>query len=60
MVVAWKVTSEGGVVAGIFGKVLPGGSSGGTLVWSGYMGVYGDNNAAVIVSACEFPAVGHT
>ena len=53
---AWKVTLEGGGGFGSLGKVLPCGSSGGTIVWSGNMGAYRDNNAAVRGITCNFPA----
>ena len=57
---AWEVNSEGGCGAGNIGKVLPCGSSGGDLVWSGDMGAYSKNDAEVRGSACEYPAEGHT
>ena len=52
------VTLEGGGGAKILVKVLLYSSIGGTIVWSGDMGDYGDNDAAVRGRACEFPAAG--
>ena len=57
---AREVNSERGCGAGNIGKVLPCGSSGGDLVWSGDMGAYSKNDAEVRESACEYPAEGHT
>ena len=51
---AWGATLEGGSGADSLGKVLPRGSAGGTLVWSGDMGAHGGNVSAVRGSACEF------
>ena len=55
-----QVNLEGVFRYSSIGKVLPGGSSGGTLVWSGDMGAYRDNDAAIIRIACDFPVAGHT
>ena len=60
MGVAQEVNSEGGGGSNSIGKVLPHGIAGGTLVWSGDIGAYGENDAAVRGSAYEFPAAGHT
>ena len=39
--------------------VIPRGSSGGDIVWSGEMGAFGANGAEVRGSICGFPAAGH-
>ena len=57
---AWEFTLKGGGGAGNIGKVLPCGSSGSDLFWSGDMGVYGTNDAEVRGSTCDFPAASHT
>ena len=57
---AWGVNPKGGGGAISIRKVLLCGSSGGTLVWIGDMGAYGDNDTAVRGSVCEFPAEDHT
>ena len=56
---ALEVVLEGEGRFDSLGKVLLRGSAGGTLVWSGYMVAYIDNDAAVIGSVCEFPVAGH-
>ena len=55
----WEATSEGGGISDSLGKVLLPGISGGTLVCSGDMGAYGDNDSAVRGRACEFFETGH-
>ena len=57
---AWEATSYGGGGSESLNKVLPHGSVGGTLVWSGDMGVHGDNESEDRGSACEFLETGHT
>ena len=55
-----EVTLVGGGGAGSLRKFLPCGSSCGTIIWSGDMGAYRDNDVAVRGSACEFPTASHT
>ena len=55
-----EVSTERGGGAGSLGKQLPRSSSGGALVWSGYMGAFGTNDEEVRGSACGFPTTGHT
>ena len=50
---------ERGGGAGILGKVLLLGSSGGAIVWSADMGSVGANGTEVRGSACGFSAAGH-
>ena len=57
---AWGDTSEGDYGADIIGNILPRGSAGITLVWSGGMGSRGDNYKAVRGSLCEFLDSDHT
>ena len=57
---AQEFATEGGEKADSDGKVLPRGSSGGDLVWSGYMGAFGTNDSEVRGSACGFPVAVHT
>ena len=57
---AWEATLEGGVEANSLGKVLPHGSAGKTIVWSGDMGDHVDNDSVVRESACEFLEADHT
>ena len=60
MVTAWEYTSEGGGGADSHKNVLPCGSAGSTLVWSGDTGAHRDNDTAVRGRACEFLEAGHT
>ena len=60
VVKAQEVAKEGGGRAVSLIKVLPRGSSGSDLVWSGDMGGFGINYSAVRGSACGLPAEGHT
>ena len=53
---AQEVTTEVGGRAGSLRKVLLHDSSGGALVWSGGVGVFGTNDAEVGESAYRFPA----
>ena len=41
----WEDTSEGGGGTDSIGKVLPRGSSGGSIVWRGDMGAHGENDS---------------
>ena len=54
-----EVSTEGGGVARSLGKVLPRISSGGTLVWSRYMGAFVSNDGEVRGSACGFTLASH-
>ena len=54
-----EVSTERGGGAGSLGKQLLPSNSGGALFWSGYMGVFG-NDEEVRGSACGFPTTGHT
>ena len=56
---AQEVVTEGAGGAGSLIKVLPRGSSGGAIVWSGGMGDFGANGAEVRGIACGFPTEGH-
>ena len=52
------IQREGGRARSL-GKVLPRGSSGGALVWSGEIGAFGTNDEEVRGIACGFPAEDH-
>ena len=50
----WEGTSEGGGGNDSIGKVLPRGSPGGTIVWSGDMSARGDNESEDRGITCDF------
>ena len=54
-----SVAMEVGDGAVSLGKVLPRGSSGAALVWSGGMHAFGTSAVYVRGRACGFPAAGH-
>ena len=54
-----EFATEGGVGSGSLGKVLPHGSSGNSLVWSGDVVAFSTNYSEVRVNSCGFPASGH-
>ena len=51
---AREATLEGGGRTNSLVKVLPCGSSGGSLVWVGDISAHGDNESEDLGSACEF------
>ena len=56
----WEDTLEGGGGSDSLVKVLPHGSAGSTLVWTGDVGAHRYNDSAVRGSACEFLEAVHT